>query len=136
MESEILMHQDYEGPPTYPNGATNIFDALDKVENKLNARYVAEQEAEHQHQLEPLPTPESIYQASKDKQKKSRLENICLVRAYIQFPTWKKRVEYLNNYGYYYKGASKTVAQRLQKRIDELTKSGQWQELVKVVEGN
>lgn len=134
MPDNFIIQVTNSGTITFPSGCADVFEAIDKVNARHNIRYVAQQEAEHAHQLKPLPTSESIYQASKDKQKKSRLENICLVRAYIQFPTWKKRVEYLNNYGYYYKGASKTVAQRLQKKIDELTKSGQWDELVKVVE--
>jgi len=135
MTDEILLQCDQTGKITYPNGATNIFDALDIVENKLNARYVAEQEAERQHQLQPLPTPESIYQDAEDKQKAERLENICLVKAYLKYPIWRKRIEYLSKCGFDYPGTNSAVVQRLQKKMDKLTLSGEWDRLVEVVEG-
>jgi len=136
MSDEILLQCDQAGKITYPStGATNIFDALSIVENKLNARYVAEQEAEHEHQLEPLPTPESIYQTVEDKRISDKLEKACLVKAYLKYPTWKERVKYLSECGFDYPGTNSAIAQRLNKKVDALTLSGEWDKLVEVVEG-
>ena len=136
MTDNFIIQVSNKGTVTYPSGCADVFEALDIVEAKLNTRYTAKQEEEHQHQLEPLPTLASIYQAAEDKRKAERLENLCLVRAYQTLPTWKKRLEYLKSCGYEYSGAPSTINKKLQCRVDELTQNKEWQELVKVVEGN
>lgn len=136
MTDNFIIKVTNSGTITFPSGCADVFEAIDKVNARHNIRYVAQQEAEHEHQLQPLPTRESIYQTAEDKRIKERMENICLVRAYLTLPTWKKRMEYLKSCGYKYTGANSTVHKKLQNRVDELTQSKEWQELVKVVEGN
>lgn len=130
MNTGILMQCDHSGKITYPNGATNYFEALDKVERKHNTRYVADKEKEHQHQLEPLPTNKSIYQAKEKKKIMDRHESICLVKAYLEFTTWKKRVEYMSKCGFEYPGTADAVSQRLRKKFEDMTRSGEWEKLV------
>jgi hypothetical protein len=132
--TEFLIAQSREGPPIYPDGTTGYYDALAKVERKLNARYVAEREAEHKHQLEPLPTAQSIYESNESKQNAERMENLCLVRAYQTLSNWKERRKYLADCGYDYPGTNSAIAQRLNKKVDKLTLSGEWDKLVEVVE--
>jgi len=132
--TDFLVAQSREGPPIYPNGVTNYYDALAKVEEKLAVRYVAEREAEHQHQLQPLPTPQSIYESNESKQNAERMENLCLVRAYQTLPNWKERRKYLADCGYDYPGTNSAIAQRLNKKVDKLTLSGEWDKLVEVAE--
>lgn len=132
------MQCDYNGKITYPStGATNIFDALDKIEAKHNARYVTEREKGHQHQLKPLPTTRSIYQAREHKRLLGKIENLCIAKAYISFDNWKDRVKYLKAAGYEYKHKnSKVTHEKLQCRIKALVESGEWEELVKEVKGH
>jgi hypothetical protein len=129
------MQCDRDGNITYPDGCNDIWETLDRVEAKLNARYVTEREKEHQHQLQPMPTNKSIYTARENKRILQRIENICLVKAYFELKTWKDRVKYLAKCGYEYTGAPSTVWHRLQNRVEDLTTNGEWAELVKVVEG-
>ena len=136
MTTDILVQCDHTGKITYPSTkSTNIFEALDKVEHKLNTRYVAAREAEHEHQLQPLPTPESIYADNKNKRIKNRLEKLCIVKAYLKYPTWKERVKYLSECGFDYPGTNSAIAQRLRKKVDDMTLKGEWDKLAEVVRG-
>ena len=132
--TEFLMAQSREGPPVYLEGATNIFDALEIIEAKHNARYVAEREKEHEHQLEPLPTTHSIYKAQEHRRIKEHEENLCLVRACQKFLTWVDRVSFLAAHGYEFDGKATRLYEKLRRRVQNLVDTGEWDRLVEEVE--